>query len=231
MNQHRHHEQEPDLPPPSLLQLQHELNMQLNFIDSSCALYDQGYSEEALRIAPAAATILYPDPRLNYHCLAKQLLAKEWRFLELFSTRVGTLNTAQARENKAAFRLLLNRLVDGACLPVLDAHTQSGTGSGDMHYLRWLEQPIIYFHHQHRFHCYNRGQIIRLTCNKIIPALLPPYLKNDIYLKEPYTRIMLAGHGCMTLTDIFTASLRQIGYELLNSQALNILIYNKPVIH
>ncbi len=226
-----HFFEEPELLAPSNEHMHRELRMQLEFIANSCDLYDAGDTQEALRIALAASAILHPDIRLNYFSLTKHLLKNEWPFLELFSTNKRQYDVHQARQNKSAFLLLLNRLSEDYFLPVLEGDKSLQTVNGDMNYLRWLDQPIIYFHYQNDFHSYTREQVIRLSTAALIPILIPPCLKQNFFLKHPYAKVIKVGKQVITLMDIFTASLRQIGYELLNSNALITLIRPAIVIH
>jgi hypothetical protein len=215
------------LPTPSYAHLQQELRMQLEFIANSCGLYDEGDTQEALRIAPAAAAILYPDTRLNYFSLAKRLLKNHWPFLELFSTNKRNYDVHHARQDTSAFLLLLSRLSEDYFLPLLDGDSLSQACNGELNYLRWLDQPIIYFHYQNHFHSYTREQVIRLAAAKLIPILVPAYLKQNFFLHHPQAKVIKVGKCSITLMDIFTASLRQIGYELLRSHALNALTGDK----
>jgi hypothetical protein len=216
------------------MDFQKHLARQLTFLQHSCALYDQGARDEAIRIATVARVLFHHthDPTTRpreARSLVNQLGAPNVRLLST-STKAADLGEYRGtsfRSNLAEMKSLYD---DGIyeMVPNLGKHDNPAFRRM-IPFTSWWGRELVY-----AFRSGTPGsdtQLIRLyrkdlvciAANQDGGAHVDPELDYQYHaLERGASCIMYGGRrfGPVPLAHAHFAALRQIGYEILNSPAL-----------
>lgn len=180
-----------------------QLDRQLGFLDRSCSSYDAGYKDEAIRIATCIRVLVH-DTRSSVSLLS-HLDAKDIRLL-------STVPPIENPERTFAFDGLTSFSANGAVPKLRKSDRDSLLPVDD-----WWAQPV-YCMGQGQF--YRRKDLVLAASNKdggahVDAKLTPEYEK----LAADFWSVSSGGQS-RPLEDIHLIGLRQLGYELLNSEEL-----------
>ena len=192
---------------------QSHLKKQLSFLERSCAAYDQGCNDEAIRIATVIRVIIHNTKSST--SLLKHLNATTINLLTSVNPVIS--------ESDPIFMLGMGKLINGQYLPKLEL------ASGELIPVsKWWSQTVM-----------KNGNIISLTRKNIVltaankdggahvdAKLTPAYeeLAKDGAMGTSVQYNPLTGYKVEPDTDAHLLSLRQMGFELLNSEELNALL-------
>jgi len=190
-----------------------QLVRQLGFLKRSCSSYDAGFTDESIRIATCIRVLVH-DTKFSTSLLT-HLGAKN---IQLLSTvpPIENLDRVFAFDGLTSFsangpRPKLRRTVRDSALLVAD----------------WWEQ-IVYVMGQGQF--FRRSDLVLAASNKdggahVDAKLTPDYekLATDIW-----HRVDLDSGSDLPLPDVHLIGLRQLGYEILNSEELVNLVEQQP---
>jgi len=195
------------------MNLKQEIAKQLNFIVSSCRLYDEGRSEEAIRIA-LAARVLFHETKQS-HSLVRGHLGKQ--SIQLRSTTMLIMSAAPhflgflgIDASTGEFRAVLDETKRSVLLPLA----------------AWWEVEPILMLSKSTGETVTRKQIILAAANKDGGAHVDPAKPTEYERLEAGMGItaMVKTKDGKRLGVIFRnanlAALRQIGHELLTSEEL-----------
>lgn len=204
----------------AMVDFQDQLRRQLQFLRSSCRLYDEGHVEEAIRIAVTLRVLFHDTPRSI--SLLQHLRRKS----------ISMLSTAElcgkAENHHLALIKTLVRIPD-ARYPNITCEMQPAlddlTRREIIPFRRWwIKEPIILFHDTGVL---NRRDLILAAANKdggahVDAALEPTYdkarLGGDITIEIDFKNPPVT--AVASAENVHFASLRQIGYEVLNSSEI-----------
>lgn len=199
-----------------------QLRMQLGFLERSCASYDDGYVDEALRIAVVARTLVHQTK--NSTSLLTHLGASEVRLLSTSMNIVARFASGDPFYGGAKMPRFFNGMgsyrpgSDSPYVPKLgDAYTKEYVLIVD-----WWEQPVMILQHVPL----TRRDVVLTAANKDggahVDAKLTPEYEALIAPGSVGTLIreVDGGVSATPVTNGHLVALRQMGYELLNSPDL-----------
>jgi hypothetical protein len=193
------------------------LARQLRFIERSCEAYDQGYTDEAIRIATQIRVIVNPGGKKSRSLLQ-----------HLNSGRIPLLSTSEGASDRSDLSMVVGlgsfrfssdgQTATGKYYPGLDNALHREYIKAD----RWWKQVTLVMEGTR----YSREAIVRDTANKdggahVAATLTPEYER----LTTPGVigDLVEVSGGVETRTpisDIHFVCIRQMAYELLNSPEL-----------
>lgn len=199
----------------TLNELKKALEIQLEFIKNSCELFDQGCHHEALRIAVAINLILIDTDKQK--SILHKILNEKMHAIKMHSTNISNMNDVH-------FFILLANGVGDDVAPFLNENDKSCTNPGMMIIDEWLNQKVISLVKEDRTrYPITRKEIIRTARDKDGGAHIDDTINNESYLllKEGIPILKDEQGRIITTGKLHLASMRQLGYEVLNSNLLS----------
>lgn len=214
-------------------QFKKALQIQLEFIENSCALYDNGHKNEAIRIATAICTILMEK---GHASIVKHILGNQKDDLCLLSTNTTlmdtipkinpqdfpsfTLTPAGKFPSESTFYNLLS-YADG--MPFLDCKNINCVNPGEMKVNDWLKQKVVSLDLEDRtYYPITRTDLISIARDKDGGSHLDRSISDQAYnlLRDGIDIATSQTGETINTRNLHLASLRQLGYEILNSKSL-----------
>jgi hypothetical protein len=199
------------------MNLRLEVAKQLNFIVSSCRLYDEGRHEEAVRIALAARVLFHETPN------SQSLIHGCFKITDIKLRSTTMLNMPVSSQSHSLGFLGLE-LSTGNFRPMLDTTKRNVPTP----FVEWWEEPVLKLNNKEG-EMVTRKQIILFAANRDGGA----HVEEN---KPIWYECLTVGLGIRAIVKTRTgqklgvifqnanlAALRQIGHELLISEELTVL--------
>jgi hypothetical protein len=198
------------------MNLNSEIAKQLNFIVSSCRLYDEGRREEAIRIALAARVLFHETPKsrslVRGHLGKQNILLRSTTMLAMSPAPLG-LGFLGLDVSNGDFKPVLGETSRSILVPLVE----------------WWEVEPILMLSQSTGETVTRKQIVLAAANKDGGAHVDATKPTEYQRLESGMgiRVVVRTKAGQKLGVIFRnanlATLRQLGYELLASEELTAL--------